>query len=113
MSVKAKIGFIGSSVPSSPHHQSFKAFIPKEVDFTFVQEEGTGGSLYDARGKVDSLIKQTAGDGRETWMGWGDYQRGAPGSPQSRIVGSCFLCVESPRCHRVEVVRGGFEGILG
>jgi len=56
---KAKIGFIGSSAPSSPHHESFKAFIPKEIDFTFVQEENGGGSLYDARGKVDSLIGQT------------------------------------------------------
>jgi hypothetical protein len=46
---KAKIGFIGSSAPSSPHHESFKAFIPTEIDFTFVQEEGAGGSLYDAR----------------------------------------------------------------
>ena len=57
--VKAKIGFIGSSAPSSPHHESFKAFIPEEIDFTFVQEETAGGSLYDARGKVDSLIGQT------------------------------------------------------
>ena len=57
---QAKIGFIGSSAPSSPHHESFKDFIPKEIDFTFVQEEGAGGSLYDARGKVDSLVDQTA-----------------------------------------------------
>jgi maleate cis-trans isomerase len=56
---KAKIGFIGSSAPSSPHHETFKAFIPKEIDFTFVQEENVGGSLYDARGKVESLIGQT------------------------------------------------------
>lgn len=58
MSVKAKLGFIGSSAPSSPHHESFRAFVPKEIDLTFVQEEGAGGSLYDARGKVDSLIGQ-------------------------------------------------------
>jgi maleate cis-trans isomerase len=57
---QAKIGFIGSSAPSSPHHESFKAFIPEEIAFTFVQEEGAGGSLYDARGKVDSLVSQTA-----------------------------------------------------
>jgi maleate cis-trans isomerase len=56
---RAKIGFIGSSAPSSPHHESFKAFIPKDIDFTFVQEEGVSGSLYDARGKVDSLVHQT------------------------------------------------------
>jgi maleate cis-trans isomerase len=54
-----KIGFIGSSAPSSPHHESFKAFIPKDIDFTFVQEEGVTGSLYDARGKTDSLVRQT------------------------------------------------------
>ena len=44
-----------------PHHESFKAFIPKDIDFTFVQEEGAGGSLYDTRGKVDSLVGQTMG----------------------------------------------------
>ena len=53
-----KIGFIGSSAPSSPHHDSFRAFIPKDVDFTFVQESRAKTSLYDARGKVDALIDQ-------------------------------------------------------
>ncbi len=53
-----KIGFIGSSSPASPHHESFKAFIPKDIDFTFVQERGEKTSLYDARGKVDDLIGQ-------------------------------------------------------
>jgi maleate cis-trans isomerase len=53
-----KIGFIGSSAPSSPHHDSFRAFIPKDIDFTFVQEAGEKTSLYDARGKVDALIDQ-------------------------------------------------------
>jgi len=61
MSARAvvKIGFIGSSAPSSPHHESFKAFIPRDIDFTFVQEQGSGGSLYDARGKADDLVRQT------------------------------------------------------
>lgn len=59
MSVKARIGFIGSSAPSSPHHESFKAFIPNDINMVFAQEEGGGGSLYDARGKVDSLIRQS------------------------------------------------------
>jgi maleate cis-trans isomerase len=54
-----KIGFIGSSAPSSPHHESFKAFIPNDIHLTFIQEEGASGSLYDARGKVDNLIRQT------------------------------------------------------
>lgn len=53
-----KIGFIGSSSPASPHHDSFRAFIPKDVEFTFVQESGEKTSLYDARGKVDALIAQ-------------------------------------------------------
>ena len=53
-----KIGFIGSSAPASPHHDSFRAFIPKDIDFTFVQEAGEKRSLYDARGKVDALIDQ-------------------------------------------------------
>jgi maleate cis-trans isomerase len=53
-----KICFIGSSAPSSAHHDSFRAFIPKQVDVTFVQEAGEKSSLYDARGKVDALIEQ-------------------------------------------------------
>jgi len=56
--MNTKIGFIGSSSPASPHHESFKAFIPKDIDFTFVQEAGEKASLYDARGKVDALIGQ-------------------------------------------------------
>lgn len=65
-----KIGFIGSSVPSSPHHDSFKAFIPRDVEFSFVQEPGTKTSLYDAKGKVDALIKQAnALIGERRWDG--------------------------------------------
>jgi maleate cis-trans isomerase len=56
--VKAKIGFIGSSPPSSPHLNSFRAFAPKDVDFTIVQEVNPGASLWDAQGKLDSLIDQ-------------------------------------------------------
>jgi maleate cis-trans isomerase len=55
------IGFIGSSAPSSPHHDSFRAFIPKDIEFTFVQEAGEKTSLYDVQGKVDSLLDQTRG----------------------------------------------------
>lgn len=54
----AKIGFLGSSAPSSPHHASFRKFIPEDIDFTFVQESGTNSSLYDAKGKVNALIEQ-------------------------------------------------------
>ena len=53
-----KIGFIGSSAPQSPHHESFKRFIPREIEFAFVQEAGIKTSLYDARGKVAALIAQ-------------------------------------------------------
>jgi maleate isomerase len=53
-----QIGFLGSSAPSSPHHASFKAFIPKDIDFTFTQESGAHTSLYDAKGKVGALIDQ-------------------------------------------------------
>jgi maleate isomerase len=56
---RAKIGFIGSSAPSSPHHDSFRAFIPADIDFSFVREAGAGGSLWDARGKLDALIRQS------------------------------------------------------
>ena len=53
---RTKIGFLGSSAASSPHHASFKKFIPANIDFTFMQESGTHSSLYDAKGKVDALI---------------------------------------------------------
>ena len=56
--MSAKIGFIGSSAPQSPHHESFKRFIPSDIEFAFVQEAGVKTSLYDARGKVDALIAQ-------------------------------------------------------
>jgi maleate cis-trans isomerase len=56
---RAKIGFIGSSAPSSPHHDSFRAFIPADIDFTFVREAGAGDSLWDARGKLDALLEQS------------------------------------------------------
>jgi maleate cis-trans isomerase len=55
----AKIGFIGSSAPSSPHHDSFRAFIPADIDFTFVREAGAGDSLWDAKDKLDTLLAQS------------------------------------------------------
>lgn len=68
--MKAKIGVIGSTSPSSPHLDSFRACIPKDVEFTFVQEVNPGGSLWDVRGKLDSLIRQ-ANDliERQEWNG--------------------------------------------
>lgn len=65
-----KIGFIGSSAPKSPHHESFKRFIPREIEIAFVQEAGVKTSLYDARGKVDALISQAdALVGERGWNG--------------------------------------------
>ena len=55
---KAKIGFVGASPASSPHHDSFRAFIPEDVDLSFQQETGGGGSLWAAQGKLDALIRQ-------------------------------------------------------
>jgi maleate cis-trans isomerase len=55
---KAKIGFIGSSPALSPHHESFKALIPADIQMTFVQESNPGASLWDARGKIAVLIAQ-------------------------------------------------------
>jgi hypothetical protein len=64
------IGFVGSSPPASPHHESFKAFIPRDIDFTIVQEAGPKRSLYDARGKVEPLIEQVRGlIERQKWDG--------------------------------------------
>ena len=53
-----KIGFIGSSSPASPHHESFKAFIPKISTSPLSRKPARKTSLYDARGKVDALIGQ-------------------------------------------------------
>jgi len=55
---QAHIGFVGSSPPASPHHESFKALIPEAISLTLVQEAGPKTSLYDARGKVEPLIEQ-------------------------------------------------------
>src|ERR1044071_3169066 len=72
-----KIGFLGSSAPSSPHHDSLRAFIPKEIVFTFAQETGDKTSLYDARGKIAPLIAQAKELIREN--GWdGIIISGAP-----------------------------------
>ncbi len=72
-----KIGFIGSSAASSPHHQTFRAFIPKDISFNFVQETGVKPSVYNARGKVDALIAQAKELIREN--GWdGIIISGAP-----------------------------------
>ena len=60
---RTKIGFLGSSAASSPHHASFTKFIPADVDFTFMQESGTHSSLYDAKGKVDALIAERGWNG--------------------------------------------------
>ncbi|HEY1235317.1 MAG TPA: hypothetical protein VGH22_18200 [Candidatus Binatia bacterium] len=71
------IGFIGSNAASSPHHDSFRAFIPKDISFNFVQETGVKTSLYDARGKTDALIAQAKELIREN--GWdGIIISGAP-----------------------------------
>ena len=65
-----KIGFLGSSAPSSPHHDSFRAFIPNDVDCMFVQEAGEKTSLYDARGTVAGLIDQaTKLTAEHQWQG--------------------------------------------
>jgi len=55
---RLKLGFLGSSAPSSPHHASFKKFIPEDVDLIFMRESGGSGSLYDSKGKIDSIITQ-------------------------------------------------------
>ena len=76
-STPMKIGFLGSSAPASPHHASFKKFIPADIEFTFLQESGTHTSLYDAKGKVGALISEAAGLAEQ--RGWhGLIISGAP-----------------------------------
>lgn len=55
---RIKIGFLGSSPASSPHLASFRPCVPKDVEFTFEQENDVGESLWDMQGKTDGLIRQ-------------------------------------------------------
>jgi maleate cis-trans isomerase len=53
-----RIGFLGSSPPASPHHDSFRSLIPGDIDMAFIQAADPGASLWDARGNIDALIDQ-------------------------------------------------------
>ena len=55
----ARIGFLGSSVSSSPHLKKFQAFIPKDIEMTFEGLGLQGSSMYDFEGKIDSLVRNT------------------------------------------------------
>ncbi len=55
---RVKIGFLGSTAPSSPHLDSFRPCVPQDVEFTFVQEADAGDSLWDVKGKTEGLIRQ-------------------------------------------------------
>ena len=55
---RVKIGFLGSTAPSSPHLDSFRPCVPQDVEFTFVQEADAGDSLWDVQGKTEGLIRQ-------------------------------------------------------
>lgn len=55
---RVKIGFLGSTAPSSPHLDSFRPCVPQNVEFTFVQEADAGDSLWDVKGKTEGLIRQ-------------------------------------------------------
>ena len=55
---RAKVGFISPSAAGSPHHESFKAFIPKDIDFAFVQENGAGIFSDDDQSRLDALVSQ-------------------------------------------------------
>lgn len=65
---RVKIGFIGSSAASSPHHDSFRAFIPADVELTFVQEAGCDGR-YE---KFSGVIQNRYGDQKDEVQRWAD-----------------------------------------
>jgi hypothetical protein len=54
--IRAKVGFVSSGAPSSPHYGSFKAFIPREVEVEFEGLGLLGESLYDLKGKKESYV---------------------------------------------------------
>ena len=54
---RVKIGFLGSTAPSSPHLDSFRPCVPQDVEFTFVQER-TRTFPWDVQGKTEGLIRQ-------------------------------------------------------
>jgi hypothetical protein len=67
--VRARIGFLGSSEPANRHHKSFQALTPDDIDMTFEMLEPSGTSLCDAHGKVDSLINKNSRARRKSISG--------------------------------------------
>ena len=54
--VRARLGLVSSGSASRSHHDSFKAFIPKEIQVDFKSLELHGDSLYEQEGKKDTII---------------------------------------------------------
>lgn len=54
--IRARIGLVSSGTSSSHHHDSFKAFIPEEIQVDFKSLELHGDSLYEQEGKKKIII---------------------------------------------------------
>ena len=67
---RARIGFVSSGSSSSPHNNSFKAFIPEDIEVDFKGLGFHGESLYKNQGKkeiiiarINDLVKNNRWDG--------------------------------------------------
>jgi len=54
--IRARIGLVSSGTSSRHHHDSFKAFIPEEIQVDFKSLELHGDSLYEQEGKKKIII---------------------------------------------------------
>jgi len=57
---RARIAFVGPRSASSTHYRSFKEIIPTDVQIDFYGLELAGQSLFDLRGKKDTIIQRAA-----------------------------------------------------
>jgi hypothetical protein len=57
--ISAKIGFLSAISSASPHFNSFKALIPNDVQFDFIGLELVDSSLYELKGRKETVLKKT------------------------------------------------------
>lgn len=57
---RARIAFVSPTSASSTHFNSFKQIIPSDVQMDFYGLELAAGSLYELRGKKDTIVQRAA-----------------------------------------------------
>jgi len=68
--IRAKIGFVSPRIATSSHYNSFKALIPADVRIDFKGLELAGNSLYELKGKKETILRSTSElSGIHQWQG--------------------------------------------